>query len=96
LVSGTPVLASPFGSLPELVSKEVGKICQSYSDFIEAVQQLSEFSPQTCRDWALAKFHYLEMTKSYLKYYEAILNGKKINLENPTLLETNPAQRFEL
>lgn len=96
LVSGTPVLVSPFGSLPELVTKEVGKICQSYSDFRDGVQQLSEFSPQTCREWAISKFHYLEMTKSYLKYYETVLSGKKINPESPTLLETSSSQKFQL
>lgn len=96
LVSGTPVLASPFGSLPELVTEEVGKICQSYSDFLEGVQSLPDFSAETCRDWALSKFHYREMTKSYLSYYETVLSGKKINPQCPTLVETTLAQKFEL
>lgn len=79
LVSGTPVLATPFGSLPELVGERVGRLCSSEEEFIEAVPQLPTFAAKECRDWALSKFHYLSMAESYVKLYEKIGLGRKIN-----------------
>jgi len=79
LVSGAPVLASPFGSLPELVNSEVGKICLTESEMIEAVEQLESFSPSVCRDWALSKFHYKTMAEKYISYYEKVLSGQTLN-----------------
>ncbi len=79
LVSGTPVLCTPFGSLQELVNSEVGKICLSYAEMREAVSHLGSYSPERCRDWALSKFHYLQMTDKYLSYYERVLRGETLN-----------------
>lgn len=83
LVSGTPVLATPFGSLKELVNPEVGRLCSSYSEFVSWVGRLGEFRPKKCRDWALSQFHYREMAKKYVTYYERILSGELINKETP-------------
>jgi len=83
LISGTPVLATPFGSLKELVHPEVGRVCSSYREFIESVSDLQGFSPTRCRDWALSQFHYLEMTRKYLNYYEMVLGGKSLNEVTP-------------
>lgn len=83
LVSGTPVLATPFGSLPELIGPQVGRICTSYGEFFGAVREVRMFKPKDCRDWALSKFHYIDMAKNYLKKYESVLSGKKLNTEPP-------------
>ena len=79
LVSGAPVLGSSFGSLPELITSEVGKICFNEKEMVEAVASLGSFSPQVCRDWALSKFHYKIMADKYISYYEKILNGQTLN-----------------
>jgi len=83
LVSGTPVLATPFGSMKELVNPEVGRLCASYQEFITAVKELGSFKPEVCRDWALSKFHYRLMAKKYIEFYEVILSGKKLNPKSP-------------
>ena len=83
LVSGTPVLATPFGSMKELIHPEVGKICTSYQEFYAGVRELGAFKPEICRDWALSKFHYRLMTQKYLEFYERILSGEKLNPQNP-------------
>lgn len=79
LVSGAPVLATPFGSLPELINSQVGKICLSQNEMVGAVDHLAGFSPSNCRDWALSKFHYRQMAEKYISYYEIVLNGKTLN-----------------
>ena len=84
LMSGTPVLASSRGSLPELISPEVGRICYTEDEFIDAVQSISSVKSTRCREWAMDRFHYLIMTDCYLKKYEKILNGETLNDEPPT------------
>jgi len=79
LVSGTPVISTPFGSLSELVHPEVGRICLSYSEMEEAVGQLQSIKPEHCRDWALSKFHYRKMAEKYVGYYEKLLKGETLN-----------------
>lgn len=92
LVSGTPVLATPFGSLPELVPPRVGLICRSKAEFISGIRRLGEFSPKTCREWALENFHYREMAKKYLGLYERVLRGDSLNAGLPVASE--PPQKL--
>jgi hypothetical protein len=79
LVSGTPVLASRQGSLPELVTPEVGKICDTEAEFVEAVPSLKEFSAKRCRDYVMEKFHYHRMAKDYLSLYERVASGNSLS-----------------
>lgn len=88
MVSGTPVLASPYGSLPELVGPEVGKICSTDEEYLEAIRNLRSFSPQRCREWVMEKFHYHRMAKDYLKLYEKVLSGEKLNRNVPEASES--------
>lgn len=81
--SGTPVLASPFGSLPELVAPDVGRLCRTDEDFIDGIRDLGSFKPKRCYDWMMEKFHYHRMAKDYLKLYEKVLNGEKLNRKAP-------------
>jgi glycosyltransferase involved in cell wall biosynthesis len=83
LVSGTPVLGSPFGSLPELIAPDVGRICSTEKEFVDAVPSLGGFKPEVCRDFALARFHYRVMCEKYLHYYSEILNGRELNPNPP-------------
>lgn len=83
LVSGTPVLVTPFGSLPELISPDVGKLCSSYAEFVDGVANLSSWKAQACRDWAVSNFHFMKMTEAYLKFYEQVVSGKTIHAEAP-------------
>lgn len=92
MVSGTPVLASPYGSLPELVSPETGHICHSENELKEWVGRLGDFSAKRCREWALEKFHYRVMAKAYVALYEKILRGEKINEAAPR--GTEPPQKL--
>jgi len=91
LVSGTAVLASPYGSLPELVPSQVGKICPSEKDFIDTVLEDRPPSPKTCREWVMENFTYKQMAQGYLAKYETILNGRALNPQNPKVL-TAPRQ----
>ena len=87
LVSGTPVLASPYGSLPELVPDEVGKICATEEDFFVGIEKLPRFKPKVCRDWVLENFHYRKMAQKYMDSYQRVLSGESLNAHVPKAIE---------
>jgi hypothetical protein len=87
LVSGTPVLASGLGSLPELLVPEVGRICEDDDSYVEAIGQLDQFKPSDCRDWAMTRFSHHVMADKYLSLYEKVLAGESLNPSLPFTLE---------
>jgi glycosyltransferase involved in cell wall biosynthesis len=70
LMSGTPVIASNKGAMPELVDPLGGFVCADESDYLDAVANIGRIRPADCRQLALARFHYLDMTRNYVKEYE--------------------------
>jgi glycosyltransferase involved in cell wall biosynthesis len=82
LMSGTPVLASPRGSLPELVPPEVGRLI-SVNDPEQWKEVLTggykDFSASVCREWAIQKFHYMKMAQEYLALYQRLIREKSLN-----------------
>lgn len=89
---GCPVFGTPYGSLPELVTPETGVLSDKKADLIDAVRN-SRFSPQVCHEYAVSNFSSQKMTLSYLKLYNDVLNGKKLNQQHPTL-QKEPAEKF--
>jgi glycosyltransferase involved in cell wall biosynthesis len=73
LLSGTPVIASDKGACPEVIGPSVGFICRELDDYIAAVERLGEIRSETCRDFALERFHYHRMTEGYLREYHVEL-----------------------
>lgn len=90
LFSGTPVLATPQGSLPELLGEPggltVGRLLE-WGPSKESEQRWAELlcdvdsgkwsaDPEACRDYALRHFHYLKMTESYVDLYRRLRTGQ--------------------
>lgn len=74
LMSGTPVICSDKGACPEIISSDVGFVCSEESDYIDAINNVSEISPQACRDKAMKEYHYLRMAADYVREYEKELS----------------------
>jgi glycosyltransferase involved in cell wall biosynthesis len=74
LVSGCYVAATPYGSLPEIVTPETGVLSTSAAELAEVVRSPHRFSPQACRERVLGGgFTHLDMARNYLRHYENIL-----------------------
>ena len=71
LMSGTTVIASSHGACPELISADVGFICETPKDYIRAILRAHEIPPSNCRSKAMRDFHYRTMAAAYAaKYHE--------------------------
>ena len=84
LVSGTPVFAHPYGSVPEVLEFAPECLMRSDDDWKRALtSQVRGPDPKTCRDWVLSKFDQVNMAKAYLKLYEDVASGKSLNEKEP-------------
>ncbi len=83
LMSGTPVIGSRRGSLPELIPPGIGILCNTESEFVSAISRLGEFSAKACREWAIDRFHFETMTTQYRVLYERVLAGETLNPSQP-------------
>lgn len=97
LMSGTPVLASNHGSLPELVTPETGVLLpvpstpQGERAWIDEVRRVvsqgvtgtPRWSAEACRARALAHFHYLKMAEGYETAYKRIIAGERLQSNAP-------------
>jgi glycosyltransferase involved in cell wall biosynthesis len=81
LVSGCYVTGTPYGSLPEIVTPDVGVLSAKAEELAEAVKNPQRFNPVMCRSRVLEHFTYKEMAKKYLSYYEQILTRGSLDEE---------------
>jgi glycosyltransferase involved in cell wall biosynthesis len=70
LFSGTPVIGSCCGAIPELLPPQAGFVCRDEADYVKAVANLPKILPSDCRQYALDHFHYLDMARAYVKEYD--------------------------
>ncbi len=74
LVSGAFVCGTPYGSLPEIVTSEVGVLSADAEGLAEAVRHPDRFKPSACRERVLkGGFTHMDMARKYVMYYEKIL-----------------------
>lgn len=83
LYLGCPVLATPFGSLPDIVTPEVGALSDDYAVLIEHLRNINKFDRRACHERAKTHFSHTAMAKSYQICYEKVLAGEALNKHNP-------------
>lgn len=86
LYFGCPVLGTPYGSLPELVPREVGVLSNRVSVLADAARDLGRFDPRRCHEWVMDRFTSRQMTDQYIRLYGQLLDGKPLNPAEPRLL----------
>ena len=77
LMSGTPVLARPRGSVSELINRDVGGTYSSMSDFEDELERCRSLSNKACRDYALTYFSSSVMAERYAAIYERIMDNDR-------------------
>jgi glycosyltransferase involved in cell wall biosynthesis len=77
MACGTPILAFPFGSVPEVVTHGVnGFICKNTDDMIEKVGFIDSLNRKTVREIATEKFSDKKIASDYLALYRKLIERK--------------------
>jgi len=91
LACGTPAIVANRGAMPEIISPECGRICSSFTDYLQAIDELKKFNdPQACRNRVAQLFSDEVMAEKYVAYYKKISthnrlrDGQPKTLSNPT------------
>lgn len=79
LYLGCPVFATPYGSLPELISPEVGFLSAQAEKLANAIATVS-YSPQACHAYAKERFSAKSMALAYLHFYERVISGETLEM----------------
>ena len=75
LSCSTPVITANHGSVKEIVNEEVGFKCETYSEYKEAISNISSIDNRKCRELVEEKYSAERYAKNYLQLYE-FLQGK--------------------
>jgi glycosyltransferase involved in cell wall biosynthesis len=73
LVSGTPVLGTRRGSLPEIITPDVGALGDTVDDLVALRPALDRIEPDACRSRIERYFTYRVMTEGYLRMFRGYL-----------------------
>lgn len=84
LYLGCPVIAAPYGALPEIVNRDdIGCLSDSYTDMVHAVQTVQQFDRKACHEHAREYFNNRRMSENYITCYERVLAGEALNASRP-------------
>jgi glycosyltransferase involved in cell wall biosynthesis len=73
LLSGTPVLGTHRGALPELITPEVGALCDTVDDMVAAAESIHTRDPAACRAHSERLFTHVVMAEAYTRTYAHVL-----------------------
>jgi glycosyltransferase involved in cell wall biosynthesis len=73
LFSGTPVLGTRRGALPEILPADAGALCDTLEEMIVASETIGSRSPEACRAHAERYFTHRTMAEEYVRVYRAVI-----------------------
>jgi glycosyltransferase involved in cell wall biosynthesis len=84
MAMGLPVFGSPYGSLPELITRETGKVFSSKKEMIAFfLNGPDRYDCLKIRKYVEEYFTLSRLTDDYLKLYEKVLKGQDLNEKPP-------------
>jgi glycosyltransferase involved in cell wall biosynthesis len=78
MVSGTPVLGTRHGALPEIVSPETGLLGNTLEELVELRPLVSRCEPEVCRARAQRWFTHVVMAEEYERMYRDYLSSGEL------------------
>ncbi len=72
LVSGTPVLGTRRGALPEIVTPAVGALGDTLEQLVALRPTLARIDPEACRRLVLERFTHRRMAEDYVAVYRRV------------------------
>ncbi len=81
MACGTPVIAHPFGSVPEIIPDgTAGFLVRSVDEAVEAVKRLGEIDRRECRRHFELNFTDQRMAEDYAKIYNQLIHPKSTSM----------------
>ena len=78
MAAGTPVIAHPRGSMPELVKdSETGYLARDEDEMVEAIAAVDKLDRGRCRGWVEKRFSVERMVEGYERVYHEVLSAGK-------------------
>ena len=84
LISGTPVLGTRRGALPEIVSEDVGRLGDTLEELIASRGLIDQLDPHACRRRAERWFTHTRMAEEYVRMYQHYLSSGRLPEGRPT------------
>jgi glycosyltransferase involved in cell wall biosynthesis len=84
LLSGTPVLGTRRGALPEVITPKVGALCDTLDEMVTAAETIHTRDPDACRAHAERFFSHRVMADEYVRMYRALLDTGRLPPGRPT------------
>jgi glycosyltransferase involved in cell wall biosynthesis len=78
MMSGTPVLGTRRGALPEIVSKETGALADTLDELVELRTTIEQLHPEACRLRAERWFTHTRMAEEYVRMYQHYLATERL------------------
>lgn len=78
MACGTPVIATPRGALPEIVTPESGVLADSFEKLAHGILRADRFSPEACRARVESAFTHRHMASKYEEYYKKVIRDGKL------------------
>jgi glycosyltransferase involved in cell wall biosynthesis len=78
MASGTPVLGTRRGALPEIVTPDVGALGDTLEELIALRPAIDRIAPEACRARVLAHFTHTSMAEGYLGLYRRVAGTGKV------------------
>lgn len=78
LASGTPVLGTRRGALPEVVTPEVGVLGDTLEELVAGLDRIPTIDPDACRHRVERHFHYRVMAAGHLRMARGLLRDGRL------------------
>lgn len=89
LYFGCPVFATPYGSIPELVTSEVGFLSDKRIELVNHIKGYGDqYSIRKCHEYARDLFNSRIMAERYVEKYAAVMDGRDLNSSFPVATDT--------
>jgi glycosyltransferase involved in cell wall biosynthesis len=92
---GLPVIGSPYGSLPEIITDEVGFIVHNQKELRDILDNPPrKFNPMTIRKYVEENFGINKHTNLYLALYQKVIDGNNLNMVHPSYIFNERAENL--
>jgi len=76
--SGTPVITTRNGAMPEIVDHgKTGFLCKDVDEMVGAIKKIGSINPLDCLKRIEERFNYRRMASEYVAFYEDTLKGRR-------------------